>query len=122
MQNLRVLTKMGKFTGLKCATTADNIELGSHINAQVIIGTPGKLKSWMKRGRSQMMNPKDLRILVFDEADQMMATDGFRDDSVRMINDINQVLKRDHRQLQILLFSATFYDSVTSFCLRVFLS
>jgi len=119
MQNLRVLTKMGKFTGLTCATTADHIELGAQVTAHIVIGTPGKLKSWMKRGRYQMMNPKDLQILVFDEADQMMATDGFRDDSVRMINDINQALKREHRELQILLFSATFNDRVTSFCRRV---
>lgn len=76
-QNMEVLLKMGKFTGItsELAIPADPssyipIQKRPPITAQVIIGTPGIICKWMsarKLGMSQM------KILVFDEADHMLA-------------------------------------------------
>lgn len=77
MQNMEVLLKMGKFTGitseLAIPTDPSNyipINKRPPITAQVIIGTPGTIMKWLnvkKLGLSKM------KILVFDEADHMLA-------------------------------------------------
>jgi len=54
---------------------------------QVIVGTLGKLKSWSSKRQLQF---KEMRIMVFDEADEMLKADGFADDSMRMIRDIQK--------------------------------
>ena len=68
---------MAKFTGITIACTA-TAESASHqfssmrrekIVDQVIIGTPGTLKRWVT---SKVLDTKNIRILVFDEADQML--------------------------------------------------
>lgn len=52
-----------------------------------------------------------MRVVVFDEADEMMAGDGFGNDSVKILKDIaNGGVPYD--KLQILLFSATFSEIV----------
>ncbi|KAH0971525.1 hypothetical protein GBA52_023681 [Prunus armeniaca] len=55
------------------------------------------------------------RILVFDEADYMLAEDGFQDDSLRIKKDI----ERFSPHCQVLLFSATFNETVTNFVSKV---
>ena len=42
---------------------------GTVINQQVIIGTHGKLKSWQGK---RMINYRTMKILVLDEADEML--------------------------------------------------
>lgn len=74
---MEVLLKMGKYTGItsELAIPADSanyisIHKRPPITAQVIIGTPGTISKWViakKLGVSQM------KILVFDEADHMLA-------------------------------------------------
>eukprot|EP00899_Mesostigma_viride_P000589 jgi/Mesvir1/10530/Mv21769-RA.3 len=83
------------------------------ITAQIVIGTPGKLKNWVTKTRQLAL--KDIVILVFDEADEMMSQDGFADDSVRMLKEIQ---KATRNKTQILLFSATFSEQVKQFTLR----
>ncbi|KAK6140110.1 hypothetical protein DH2020_026108 [Rehmannia glutinosa] len=154
IQNMEVLLKMGKFTGItsELAIPADSanyipIHKRPPITAQVIIGTPGTICKWIlarKLGMSQM------KILVFDEADHMLAQSGFRDDSVKIMKSITKVNSKcqavawyticpgNHLLLirfgmkyisivdpvvenykQVLLFSATFDDSVRAFVSKI---
>ncbi|TKY50207.1 DEAD-box ATP-dependent RNA helicase 38 [Spatholobus suberectus] len=79
--------------------------------AQVVIGTPGTIKKWMS---FKKLGATRLKILVFDEADQMLAEDGFKDDSLRIMKEIERV----NSNCQVLLFSATFNDTVKNFVSR----
>lgn len=47
----------------------------------------GKIKSWASKRQLQF---KAMKIMVFDEADEMLKADGFADDSIRMIRDIKK--------------------------------
>jgi ATP-dependent RNA helicase DDX19/DBP5 len=78
-----------------------------------VIGTPGKLKNWMS-SKPTTLDPKHIKVLVFDEADQMFDSEGFLMDSTRMVKKITEVSK----QCQILLFSATFSDTVRAFAVK----
>ncbi|XP_034694211.1 DEAD-box ATP-dependent RNA helicase 38 [Vitis riparia] len=119
IQNLEVLRKMGKHTGIEseCAIPMDSANYTSisqrqPVKAQVVIGTPGTVKKWMSHRKLGISN---MKILVFDEADHMLAEDGFKDDSLRIMKDI----ERSGAQCQVLLFSATFNDTVKNFVTRI---
>ncbi|XP_022899578.1 DEAD-box ATP-dependent RNA helicase 38 isoform X2 [Olea europaea var. sylvestris] len=119
IQNMEVLLKMGKYTGItsELAIPADSanyisIHKRPPITAQVIIGTPGTISKWViakKLGVSQM------KILVFDEADHMLAESGFQDESVRIM----KAIQKGSSNCQVLLFSATFDDAVRAFVTKI---
>lgn len=112
VQNLDVLQRMGKHTQIRATSTAraeTDIPRNQKITEQVVIGTHGKLKNWLSK---RTLSVSAVRILVFDEADQMLERDGFAADSMRMIK---QVTKDRQDAVQILLFSATFDESVKHF-------
>lgn len=119
IQNEEVVTRMGKYTGITTACTA-TAETSSHLYSsrrekivdQVVIGTPGTLKRWMTRDKA--LDTRHIKILVFDEADQMLDQDGFQDDSIRLWRDIN----KSGVQCQVLLFSATFSEKVKAFAMK----
>ncbi|XP_043695611.1 DEAD-box ATP-dependent RNA helicase 38-like isoform X2 [Telopea speciosissima] len=119
IQNLEVLRKMGKYTGItsECAVPMDStnkipIAKRPPITAQIVIGTPGTIKKWMS---AKKLSTRDMKILVFDEADHMLDQDGFQDDSLRIMKDI----ERNSAHCQVLLFSATFNEEVKIFVSRV---
>lgn len=118
IQNEEVLLKMGKYTGITsvCAIPSDSGSFSTtrrgQIVDQVVIGTPGTIKKWISY---KTLNTSQIKILVFDEADHMLAQDGFQDDSLRVIRDI----RRHQPDLQILLFSATFDEAVKQFAMKV---
>ncbi|XP_068657366.1 DEAD-box ATP-dependent RNA helicase 38-like [Aristolochia californica] len=119
IQNQQVLLKMGKYTGITsmCAVPMDSsnyvpIAKCPPVTDQVVIGTPGTIKKWMA---AKKLGTRDLRILVFDEADHMLAEDGFKDDSLRIMKDI----ERNSSGCQVILFSATFSETVKDFVRRV---
>lgn len=77
MQNMEVLKKMGKYTGItsECAIPMDStnyipVSQRAPISAQVVIGTPGTINKWVTAKKLSMSY---LKILVFDEADHMLA-------------------------------------------------
>uniref|UniRef100_A0A665URF1 RNA helicase n=1 Tax=Echeneis naucrates TaxID=173247 RepID=A0A665URF1_ECHNA len=76
---------------------------GMKLQDHIVIGTPGTVLDWCTKYK--FIDPKKITMFVLDEADVMIATQGHRDQSIRI-----------HRQLpkgcQMLLFSATFEDSV----------
>ncbi|GJP51732.1 hypothetical protein CLOM_g10878 [Closterium sp. NIES-68] len=119
-QNEAVLLRMAKYTGITCACTASegtgtivSSSEQTRLGDQVVIGTPGTLKRWMTKDR--ILPVKNIKILVFDEADHMLDQDGFQDDSIRMI----QFITKSNPTCQILLFSATFNERVKRFAQRV---
>ncbi|KAL5742855.1 hypothetical protein ACOSP7_029587 [Xanthoceras sorbifolium] len=119
IQNLEVLRKMGKHTGItsECAIPMDSTNYISMskrppVTAQIVIGTPGTIKKWMS---AKKLGVSSVKILVFDEADHMLAEDGFKDDSLRIMKDI----ERMSAHCQVLLFSATFNETVKNFVSRV---
>lgn len=152
VQNLQVLRRMAKFTTITSTSTAgdgagrEGGEAGNggaadgtpsasrhqeKITDHVVIGTHGKLKSWVSR---RVMPVDSVKILVFDEADEMLKTDAFASDSVRLITTVRQAVSRRAPSaaaavglaaagavgpLQILLFSATFNDKVKAFAMKV---
>ena len=138
VQNLQVLRRMAKFTTITSTSTAgDGTGSSSEgagpassrhqekITEHVVIGTHGKLKSWVSR---RAMPVDSVKILVFDEADEMLKTDAFASDSVRLITTVRQAVSRRRGApasssavdpLQILLFSATFNDKVKAFAMKV---
>ncbi|KAL5976612.1 DEAD-box ATP-dependent RNA helicase 38 [Asimina triloba] len=94
VQNQEVLLKMGTHTGITsvCAIPTDSsnyipIAKRPPVTEQVIIGTPGTIKKWMT---AKKLGMREIKILVFDEADHMLAEDGFKDDSLRIMKDIER--------------------------------
>ncbi|KAK3406250.1 hypothetical protein EUGRSUZ_K02417 [Eucalyptus grandis] len=119
IQNMEVLQKMGKYTGIvaEAAVPMDStnylpITKRPPVTAQIVIGTPGTIKKWMSLRK---LGASYIKILVFDEADHMLAEDGFQDDSLRIMKDIERV----NASCQVLLFSATFNDKVKNFVTRI---
>ncbi|CAN1164627.1 DEAD-box ATP-dependent RNA helicase 38, partial [Linum perenne] len=118
IQNIEVLQKMGKYTGItsECAVPMDSgndrFKTRPPVFAQVVIGTPGTIKRLMSQRK---LSVEEMKVLVFDEADHMLAKDGFQDDSLRIIRDI----RKSQRQAQVLLFSATFDENVKNFVSKV---
>jgi predicted RNase H-like nuclease len=82
------------------------------ITQHVVVGTAGKLKSLMA---SRLLGLEGIKIMVFDEADQMLSVDGFQESSIQMIARLRQVAP----EVQFLLFSATFDEQVKSYCMKV---
>ncbi|KAL6141873.1 hypothetical protein ACLB2K_060159 [Fragaria x ananassa] len=109
----------GMYTGIKieCAVpsvtpSATSVRDRAPVTAHIVIGTSGtvhKLILYKKLGVSK------LKVLVFDEADHMLAEDGFRDDSLRIKKEIDKFSPH----CQVLLFSATFNEMITQFIPRV---
>ncbi|CAK9161641.1 unnamed protein product [Ilex paraguariensis] len=115
IQNVQVLQKMGKYTGIttECAVPTDTanylpISKRAPITAQVVIGTPGTINRWVT---ARKLGLSSMKILVFDEADHMLAESGFKDDSERIM----KAIVRCNPDCQVLLFSATFDDAVRAF-------
>ncbi|THF94583.1 hypothetical protein TEA_002931 [Camellia sinensis var. sinensis] len=77
IQNMEVLKKMGNYTGItsECAIPMDSsnyvpISKRAPVTAQVVIGTPGTINKWVT---AKKLSTNYLKILVFDEADHMLA-------------------------------------------------
>ncbi|XP_067419456.1 ATP-dependent RNA helicase DDX25 isoform X1 [Emydura macquarii macquarii] len=113
VQTGRVVEKMGKLCvniGVTYAVRGNRIPRGTKIEEQIIIGTPGTVLDWCFKLR--LLDVKKICVFVLDEADVMIDTQGFLDQSVR----IQRVLPQD---CQMLLFSATFEDAVLQFAEQI---
>merc|ERR1712136_491521 len=76
------------------------------MGAQVVVGTPGKVQDLM---RQFVLDGRDVRVFVMDEADVML------DESNTMGTQVVQIKKMLPLHLQVLLFSATWPDRVDFF-------
>ncbi|XP_068453413.1 ATP-dependent RNA helicase DDX19A [Clinocottus analis] len=113
LQTGQVIEQMGTFcpdVKLAYAIRGNRMERGIKLQQQIVIGTPGTVLDWCTKYK--LIDPKKITMFVLDEADVMISTQGHRDQSIRI-----------HRQLtkecQMLLFSATFEDSVWKFAEQV---
>ncbi|KAF5771255.1 putative RNA helicase [Helianthus annuus] len=115
-ENMEVLLNMGKFTGI---TSDLCLPVGSVISdcyvppserapltAQVIIGSPGTVDQMIAANK---LSISDLKILVFEEVDFMLAA--YKHVAVRIIEEVD----RRNPKCQVQLFSATFSDAVKDF-------
>src|SRR6185295_8804941 len=87
--NTRVVTCVG---GMDARAEARQLEFGAHI----VVGTPGRLRDHLERGRLDL---SELKTIVLDEADEMLDL-GFRED-------LEFILDATPESRQTLLFSAT---------------
>uniref|UniRef100_A0A2K5DNY6 RNA helicase n=1 Tax=Aotus nancymaae TaxID=37293 RepID=A0A2K5DNY6_AOTNA len=113
LQTGKVIEQMGKFypaLKLAYAVRGNKLERGQKLSEQIVIGTPGTVLDWCSK--LKFIDPKKIKVFVLDEADVMIATQGHQDQSIR----IQRMLPRN---CQMLLFSATFEDSVWKFAQKV---
>ncbi|EQK98921.1 DEAD-like helicase [Ophiocordyceps sinensis CO18] len=78
---------------------------GEPVRASVIVGTPGTVMDIVRR---RQLDVSTLKVLVLDEADNMLDQQGLGDQCLR----VKSMLPRD---VQTLLFSATFPDKVNNY-------
>lgn len=96
------LMKIGRYiNGLNVVPVYGGQPIGRQITAlkrgaQVVVGTPGRTIDHINRGTITL---NDMKMLVFDEADEMLNM-GFRED-------MEEILKHIPQQIQTVMFSAT---------------
>ena len=107
-----VAVKMKKFTKI---TAADAVQEATPrkeaYTEQVVFGTPGTILELHKR---RLLSFDKVKVLVFDEADVMLDTQGMGVQSLRV-----RKLCGPQNNVQILLFSATFSAAVEDFAQKV---
>ncbi|KAF9582356.1 RNA helicase required for poly(A+) mRNA export [Lunasporangiospora selenospora] len=104
-QTMEVIQEMGKFTQVTTAQAIKDESLPPKVTAHVIVGTPGTVSDLIKR---RVIDPKNIRLYVLDEADNMLDMQGLGEQS----RALKRLLPRD---CQIVLFSATWADRVRTF-------
>ncbi|MCJ1272333.1 RNA helicase required for poly(A+) mRNA export [Puttea exsequens] len=110
-QIVGVCQVMGQsLTGLtvETAVPVERAERSRQIRAPIVIGTPGTTTDLIKR---RQLNVQHLKVLVLDEADNMLDQQGLGDQCHR----VRQMLPKT---VQVVLFSATFPDRVVDFAGR----
>ncbi|CAI6352071.1 unnamed protein product [Macrosiphum euphorbiae] len=91
---------------LRYAVRGEDVEKGSKIEEQIIVGTPGKVLDWATKYK--FFDPKNIKVFVLDEADIMVDTQGHQDQSFR----IRKLLPET---CQMMFFSATYTEDVMRF-------
>ena len=106
-QNLDVVQTMGRYMpGLTSELAVPgSLEGKAPIQAQILVGTPGRINDLVRRNRLDLSK---VQVLVLDEADNMLESSGMGPGSLR-------IRKAVPPSAQMVLFSATFPDEVTEF-------
>ncbi|KAL8642251.1 MAG: hypothetical protein Q9228_001045 [Teloschistes exilis] len=110
-QIMGVVQVMGKYLdGLEVAAAipADKENRGKHLQGQIIVGTPGTAMDLVKK---RLIDASAIKVLVLDEADNMLDQQGLGDQCIR-------VKKLLPPKIQVVLFSATFPDYVVQYADR----
>lgn len=109
-QTLEVIQEMGKFTKITSQLIVpDSFAKNQAIKANVVVGTPGTVLDLMRRKLIQL---SQVKIFVLDEADNMLDKQGLGDQCIR-------VKKFLPKTAQLVLFSATFDESVREYAKKV---
>lgn len=103
LQVTEVVEKLSQFNGVKVAPLVKGAADGT-VTAQVVVGTPGTILAKIKR---RDLNMRGIKICVLDEADTLVGAQGLGKESA----DIRAYCPK---QVQTLLFSATFGERVTA--------
>ncbi|APR77154.1 DEAD-box ATP-dependent RNA helicase CshA [Minicystis rosea] len=101
LQVTNEIERLGKRKNIKVAAIYGGAPMQRQIDqiadgAQVIVGTPGRVLDHLRRGT---LDPKHIRLLVLDEADEMLSM-GFE-------REVTAILDSLPKERQTLLFSAT---------------
>lgn len=107
-QIMGVVQVMGRYIdGLQVAAAipAEKENRGKYLHGQIVIGTPGTTMDLIKK---RLINPSGIKVLVLDEADNMLDQQGLGDQCIR----VKRMLPSN---IQIVLFSATFPDYVVKY-------
>ncbi|KAK2753448.1 RNA helicase required for poly(A+) mRNA export, partial [Arachnomyces sp. PD_36] len=106
-QIVGVIQVMASFVSdLKVATAVPmESNRGQRLEASVVVGTPGTVMDMIKK---RLFNPSKLKVLVLDEADNMLDQQGLGDQCIR----VKALLPKT---IQLVLFSATFSDHVVTY-------
>ncbi|KAG0130054.1 P-loop containing nucleoside triphosphate hydrolase protein [Tuber indicum] len=108
-QILGVVQKMGQFTNIKTQLAIPNmVRRGQRMDAHIVVGTPGTVLDLIRR---KELAVEHLKILVLDEADNMLDLQGLGEQCLRVKRNIPS-------STQIALFSATFPDQVVKYANR----
>ncbi|KAH7011565.1 ATP-dependent RNA helicase DBP5 [Ilyonectria destructans] len=102
-----VIKAIGRFIeDLKVAAAIPGaLPRGEPVRSPVIVGTPGTVMDIIRR---RQLDVSKLKILVLDEADNMLDQQGLGDQCLRVKNMLP-------KEIQVLLFSATFPDKVMQY-------
>lgn len=80
-----VISIMGSFfdpkVKVEVAVPVDTASRGRKLDASVIVGTPGTMVDMIRR---RQIDPRGVKILVLDEADNMLDQGGLTDQSIRV--------------------------------------
>ncbi|SCZ90897.1 BZ3500_MvSof-1268-A1-R1_Chr1-3g02360 [Microbotryum saponariae] len=114
LQTLTVVQRMGEYTPVECfAAVKDSFDRRMPpIQAQVIVGTPGTI---MDAIRHRILDCSEVKVFVLDEADNLLDLGSMADQSSSVKN---AVIKSARTPPQLVLFSATFTDTVRTFAVR----
>ncbi|MCJ1410318.1 RNA helicase required for poly(A+) mRNA export [Ptychographa xylographoides] len=108
-QIMGVIQVMGSFIeGLDVCTAipAEQSKRGNKIEGAVVVGTPGTTMDMIKK---RLMDGRNIKVLVLDEADNMLDQQGMGEQCMRV------KIMLQSNALQIVLFSATFPDKVVEY-------
>ncbi len=109
-QNYDVMKALGQYMNITIMkvvgkTSVEECKRDLQKEPQIIIGTPGRVLDMINK---RYLYTKDIKLLVFDEADEMLST-GFQDNIYNIIQYISKTT-------QICLFSATKNDYTLDLC------
>ncbi|KAL8284223.1 hypothetical protein RQP46_004972 [Phenoliferia psychrophenolica] len=135
LQILSVVQRMGEYTPVECFHAGkDAVKRGMPpVQAQIIVGTPGTFIDMVTRTR--VLDLKHVKVFVLDEADSMLDLGSMSDQAAQvkkytpfrcrveciLVTDKlfnNSLVLRANKDVQIVLFSATFNDRVGAFASR----
>jgi ATP-dependent RNA helicase DeaD len=98
--------KLSRFKNLKIATVYGGASFNPQIRAakeaDVIIGTPGRLLDFLSHNQIKI---DGIKYLILDEADRLL--------DMGFINDLNEIIKHLPKERQSLMFSATINKRIT---------
>ena len=112
-QNLDVISQLGKFCGLSTQLVvpmAEGLPTSASEQPQVISGTPGKVLELL---RKRIINGKSVSMFVLDEADVMISPEN------NMGVQVSNIRSLLNPQVQTLLFSATYPETVRRFAHQI---
>jgi ATP-dependent RNA helicase DeaD len=101
LQSAREIRKVGAHTGVQTAAVYGGASMERQVKelsegAQIVSGTPGRVLDHLRRGT---LDPAGIKVLVLDEADEML--------SMGFAKELNAIMETLPKQRQTLLFSAT---------------
>ncbi|HXX66037.1 MAG TPA: DEAD/DEAH box helicase [Polyangiaceae bacterium] len=101
LQVAREVAQVGQFRGIKVVAVYGGASMTKQIEAidaggQIVVGTPGRILDHL---RQKTLDPSAIRVLVLDEADEML--------SMGFARELNAILEALPKSRQGLFFSAT---------------